>query len=374
MTWKPSPGAIGHDALQHNWQSLGNIYICLPWNLLPLILQKLQQEQITATSRKRPRHTGQEPSPVPDSMANKRRRLEDKGWDEATASLVLDNPREQRKQERYSNIQERYISWVKNRGFDPQQPNPAQLLNWLTAGVLVQNWQASTVNNYKAAIIYMYDDKTPFLDPDFLSYFKAIQERTIKDMKEIDIDLRPILDFFRQQGPNETLGISILTKKPKFELTEVSCKIPVFFPKETRGGQQIIKYPAIRSHDDPLLCPVRAIAEYLRRLEGHEIMVPHHKNKEFLYRPLIRDVRFPKTPVINQTISNHITEITDMLNLPKDETRPKARAIGPTAAIKKGARVDDVVVHGNWSSDVIVNNYYRLSRATATNFTSLVLS
>lgn len=94
-----------------------------------------------------------------------------------TASLVLDNPREQRKQERYSNIQERYISWVKNRGFDPQQPNPSQLLNWLTAGVLVKSWQASTVNNYKAAIIYMHEDKSPFLDPDFLSYFRNGRSR-----------------------------------------------------------------------------------------------------------------------------------------------------------------------------------------------------
>jgi hypothetical protein len=49
MTWKPSPGAIGYDALQHDWRSLGNIYICPPWNLLPLILQKIRQEQTTAT-------------------------------------------------------------------------------------------------------------------------------------------------------------------------------------------------------------------------------------------------------------------------------------------------------------------------------------
>jgi hypothetical protein len=49
MTWKPSPGAIGYDALQHDWRSLGNIYICPLWNLLPLILQKIRQEQTTAT-------------------------------------------------------------------------------------------------------------------------------------------------------------------------------------------------------------------------------------------------------------------------------------------------------------------------------------
>ncbi|OAQ22192.1 hypothetical protein K457DRAFT_85158, partial [Linnemannia elongata AG-77] len=52
----------------------------------------------------------------------------------------------------------------------------------------------------------------------------------------------------------------------------------------------------------------------------------------------------------------------------------KARAIGPTEAIKKGARVDDVVVHGNWSSSIIFDRFYRLTSASAVNFTSLVLS
>lgn len=49
MTWKPTRGAIGHDALQHLWKPLGNTYLCPPWNLIPLALQKIKQERITAT-------------------------------------------------------------------------------------------------------------------------------------------------------------------------------------------------------------------------------------------------------------------------------------------------------------------------------------
>ncbi|KAF9082476.1 hypothetical protein BGX29_003868, partial [Mortierella sp. GBA35] len=78
------------------------------------------------------------------------------------------------------------------------------------------------------------------------------------------------------------------------------------------------------------------------RLEGHEIMVSYHKDESVLHRPLIRDIRFPKTPVTSQTISNHIAAITDLLGLPPNKTRPKTRAIGPTEAIKKGALVDDM--------------------------------
>ena len=49
MTWKPTPGAIGYDALQHDWRRLGNLYLCPPWNLISLILQKVKQEKVTAT-------------------------------------------------------------------------------------------------------------------------------------------------------------------------------------------------------------------------------------------------------------------------------------------------------------------------------------
>ncbi|KAK5805686.1 hypothetical protein F5H01DRAFT_417115 [Linnemannia elongata] len=139
-------------------------------------------------------------------------------------------------------------SWAKERGIDPGQPNLAQQLNWFTAGVLVHDWHASTVQNYKSAIVYMHDDKLPFSYPYFLSYFKAMKERSIKDMKEIDIDLQPILSHFRLQGPKETLSTSALTKtlcgllgtcgflrpsvaNSELSLSEDQRKLPITFPR-----------------------------------------------------------------------------------------------------------------------------------------------
>ncbi|KAF9176086.1 hypothetical protein BGZ50_001883, partial [Haplosporangium sp. Z 11] len=107
---------------------------------------------------------------------------------------------------------------------------------------------------------------------------------------------------------------------------------------------------------------------------GHDINVPHPKDVSIQYRPLLRDVRDHSKPIGADRISNHIASISQKLSLPKDAKIPKARAIGSTAAIKQGARVDDVVVHGNWSSSVLFDKFYRLNAATATNFTSMVLS
>jgi hypothetical protein len=308
--------------------------------------------------------------------------------------MVLNNPQETRKLQAYKNVQDRYIKWALARGVDPMKPNPPQLLNWLAAGVTISDWSPGTVENYRAAIIYMYDDKSSFRDADFQSFFKAIRARHVREVKELNIDIQPALDHLRNQGPNKDLSMSALTKKlcwllgicgfmrpsdieyinlahKKFELTESQCVLPVVRPKETRNGQPIHKCITIKCHDDPLLCPVQTMTEYLHRIHDHKIMVPHPKNKTELYRPLIRDVRFPKKPVGNDTISNHIASITELLSLPENA---KARAIGPTEAIKKGARVDDVVVHGNWSSSIIFDRFYRLTSASAVNFTSLVLS
>ncbi|KAI7825642.1 hypothetical protein BC939DRAFT_395857 [Gamsiella multidivaricata] len=243
----------------------------------------------------------------------------------------------------------------------------------------------------------MYDDKSSFNDPDFQQFFLALRRRKIKHTKELNIDIKPVVDYFRQQGENESLSTVVLTQKlcwllgtcgflrpndimcidlsnDKFHLDRITAVLPILIPKETRGGNRICRYTTVKSHDDTLLCPVKTLTEYLRRIQGHDIDVPHPKDASIRYRPLLRDVRDPSRHVGAERISNHIAFISRKLNLPKDAKLPKARAIGSTAAIKQGARVDDVVVHGNWSSSVLFDKFYRLNAATATNFTSMVLS
>ncbi|KAK3816519.1 MAG: hypothetical protein J3Q66DRAFT_265753, partial [Benniella sp.] len=52
------------------------------------------------------------------------------------------------------------------------------------------------------------------------------------------------------------------------------------------------------------------------------------------------------------------------------EKLPRARALGSTATIQQDVSVDDVAVHGNWSSSVLFDKFYHLHAATKTNFTS----
>jgi hypothetical protein len=350
----------------------------------------------TASSRKRAGHSGEEPPLVFVRLEDKRQRLMSKGWDAETASIIIDNPAQQRKHRQYEPIQDRYISWATSRGVDPLVPQPAQLLNWLVSGISIGKWTPGTVLAYKAAIIHMYEDKSSFSDPDFVQFFQVLKHRDIKHLKNLDLDLTPVLAHIRSQGPNEGLDLLTLTQKlcwllgicgflrpsdiqcidlsnGRFQLQEVSAILPILLPKETRGGSRICKYTTIKSVDDQLVCPLKALQEYIRRIEEHTTLVAHPKDSSIQYRPLIRDVRDLDKPIGSERISKHISSLSRLIHLPSGTKLPKARAIGSTAAMKKGAKVEDVVTHGNWSSSILFDQFYRLNAATASNFTALVL-
>ena len=430
MTWKPSEGAVGHDALQHLWKPLGNVYLCPPWNLISPALQKNQTGEdngdhyhtalavsslvpdnqsndngapdahstpsSSSGSRKRPGHTREESPLVFVRLEDKRRRLLDKGWNNDTASIVIDNPTIQRRHQQYASIQDRYIQWAASRGIDPLAPQPVQLLNWLASGISIGKWSSGTVQAYKAAIIHMYEDKTAFSDPDFVQFFQVLRQREIKHLKHLDVNLTPVLEFFRSQGPNEGLENLALTQKlcwllgtcgflrpndvhcidlsnNRFLLQDTHAVLPILIPKETRSGSRICRYTTIKNVDDPLVCPVKTLHEYLGRIRSHEIDVAHPKDAAITYRPLIRDARDFGKSIGTERISKHISTISDLMPRPIDSKRPKARAIGSSVAIKNGARKDDIVTHGNWSSSILFDQFYQLNSATSTNFTAMVL-
>ncbi|KAG0354383.1 hypothetical protein BGZ54_001675 [Gamsiella multidivaricata] len=189
-------------------------------------------------------------------LETKRRRHLAKGWDADTASIIIDSPELKRKQRDYLSIQDRYIKWTTAREMDAMEPQPVQLLNWITSG-----------------------------------FFLALRRREIKHTKESNIDITPAIDYFRQQGQNEGLN-------------RITSILPILIPKKTRGGNRICEYTTIKSHDDPFLCPVKTLTEYLRRIQGHDIDVLHPKDPLILYRPLLRDAKDPGRYIGAECISD----------------------------------------------------------------------
>ncbi|KAG0196436.1 Retinol dehydrogenase 16 [Mortierella sp. GBA30] len=250
------------------------------------------------------------------------------------------------------------------------EPQPGQLLNWLASGVAINNWSSGTVEAYKSATIQMYDDKSLFVDQDFIQFFTALRSREIKHIKELNIDLTPTVGYKRKQGRNEDLPMMTLTQtlcsllgvcgflrandilcidlsNDRFHLDQITSVLPILLPKEKRGGKRICRNSTIQSHSDTFLCPVDAFTEYLRRIQDYEKDIPHPKDASIKYRPLIRDTRDLSKAIGTERISKHIYNISEKLSLPQGAKLPKACAIGSTAAIKQGARKDEVKLeHG----------------------------
>ncbi|KAH8551160.1 hypothetical protein BGW37DRAFT_557641 [Umbelopsis sp. PMI_123] len=89
--------------------------------------------------------------------------------------------------------------------------------------------------------------------------------------------------------------------------------------------------------------------------------------------PKLLGSRHPRRPIYAQRISNHINSIMTLLSDNNPKGRLRARALSSTRALLAGASPDSIVYQGNWSSQTIFNNYYRVSTDTHTNFTFLVL-
>jgi hypothetical protein len=144
-------------------------------------------------------------------------------------------------------------------------------------------------------------------------------------------------------------------------------------PKEKRLSQLIHKEIVIRQHSDPLLCPVPVLRHYTDRHAHQPCRFPHPVLPQVTLNYLVRDIRDCHRPIYAQRISNHINSIMTLLSDNNPKGRLRARALSSTRALLAGASPDSIVYQGNWSSQTIFNNYYRVSTDTHTNFTFLVL-
>jgi len=138
----------------------------------------------------------------------------------------------------------------------------------------------------------------------------------------------------------------------------------------------IIKPVVIKSHPVEALCPVKTFVEYRRRTSDQDRHAhrPHPKRATHSYTPLIRQVRKGNLALGKERISKYIQEIMSLAPRDEDQPKYKARAIGAALALQGGIPLDDVTTHGNWSSPAIVEEFYRISRSLATNFTTAIFS
>ena len=346
-----------------------------------------------SSSRLRRKRPARESALVVDRMEHKIRRLEEAGADpNVTNTIMQANPR---RYLRYAQVQAKFMGWCRDNSANHE--NPASVLNFLAHGRTQLGWSLQTLMNYRSSIADMFPDRASILDfwP-LQTFFQAVQDTTIRNIQSRPADIQPIIEHFHHLGPNHSMSLGDLTAKTcwllgvcgfmrpsdieridmdKSTCTDIRDRIvfTVVAPKEKRLGQRVMKEVIIRSHSDPLLCPVATVRSYLARHAHRPCHLPHPALPHVTINYFIRDLRDCHRPVYAQRISNHIKSIMSLL--PSSGGRPlRARALGSTRALLAGANLDAVITHGHWSSQAIFDNFYRLSSDTLTDFTSLVLN
>ncbi|KAG0014467.1 hypothetical protein BGZ81_000435 [Podila clonocystis] len=202
------------------------------------------------------------------------------------------------------------------------------IMNFLAYGLDELKWKATTARAYKSAILQLF---TP-----------AGRSTITED------DL--FQSFMKQMGSNSF--------------------------KQTRASEKIIKPVMIKSHPIEALCPVKAFVEYRRRTAAKDqsARMVHPKAESVFYTPLIRNVRSSDKGLGSERISKYIDMVMSCMPRAEGQPKLKARAVGATRALLKGIPMDDVTTQGNWSSPVIVEAFYRLSRAVSNDFTTSIFS
>ncbi|KAG1041281.1 hypothetical protein G6F43_012116 [Rhizopus delemar] len=135
----------------------------------------------------------------------------------------------------------------------------------------------------------------------------------------------------------------------------------VVAPKETRRSERITKAITIHPHQNPAICPVLAYTSYIQAVQDYHTKVPHPTFPDIKLNPLLRYIKQPLLPLGAERISKYINQVMEHVGRPPNAPIPKARALGATLAAQAGVAVDNLVLHGNWSSKEMFEHFYRIS-------------
>ncbi|KAG2211517.1 hypothetical protein INT45_000895 [Circinella minor] len=210
-------------------------------------------------------------------------------------------------------------------------------------GRVYNKWATATCNTYCSVILDLYDDTSAFHTNNiYRDFFIALNKQTIRSFDKLH-------------------GLHLIIAKTK----------------EKHQRQPIEKVITIKRYSSTLLCPIIIITyvNYKTRfcqVDCHHSYPVQNGPCTFVCH-LIHAVHNNSLPVGSERISNHIKDFIDSIPRPPGSTKPKARALESTAAVEAGASTNDVLTYGSWMSSAIFDTFYRLSRATAMDFTHLTL-
>ncbi|OMJ29281.1 hypothetical protein AYI69_g1226 [Smittium culicis] len=283
-----------------------------------------------------------------NGLAHKRRALLGQGLENQAIDFILSNPRTDKRMRHYDPTQQHFLAWNINQGII-RPINAANIVNFLAKSYVEDKLALSTIKAYKSLRKWV-----PFFDLEIKPFTSKL------------CWLLSICRFLRASD------IRRIDKSMTIIFNDV-LRLVVVAPKEKRGGQPIMKPCEIKSHADPLLCPVDAYKSYILHVKDVQCMRKHDIHPDTTLSMLIRHIRDFNKPLSVESISRHVHMLSDLILRPPNTPRLKTRALVPILAAAAGVTSSDIVVQEFWSNYYMFDNYYRLSRSTNSNIAESVL-
>ncbi|OMJ08601.1 hypothetical protein AYI70_g11445, partial [Smittium culicis] len=343
--------------------------------------------------QKRKIPTDRQQKAVSISLEDHRSSLENQGYNKEAIELLLPNERVVKRRTRNNTIQQKFIDWleVKNKA---SNYTTTDLINYLAELFIVNKLNVNTLKVYKSAILQRFiTDKIQFDWNQWNLFIKNIEEMNIKAYKGVEIDISPMLEYFKKLGPTEELEIKTITSKACWIISicgflrpsdihriddertihnDLELRFIIVAPKEKQQGSPIEKLCIIKAHKDRLLCPIIAYKVYKQKVANIPCPRPHQNDNTVTINHLFRFLKDHSKPLSADSISRNVKSITKMI-INKGNRLPKDRAIRATLAANAGIPADVIITQANWSGLVMFDNYYRLNRNPDINITDSIL-
>ena len=279
-----------------------------------------------------------------------------------------------------------FNSWCDQRKIDPYQASLKDCANYL-ASLYEKGLKYRTIAGYRSMLSSVLPniDKTPVgQHPYIIRLLKGVFNSRPSERKLLpEWDLPLVLEMFKKPPfvPMKISRLKYITWKTVFlvaittfrrcsdlqalRIGEGSVNIQekgiTFirhgFAKQDRAGHENSKILVPAFPENKLLDPKRAVYEYLKRTQEFREKEDKYETRLFLA------INKPHLPVTSQTISSWIVKTIKMAYSQQKKSVGKVkghstRAIGPSWALYKGAKMKDILDSADWSRSNTFIKFY----------------
>ena len=159
-----------------------------------------------------------------------------------------------------------------------------------------------------------------------------------------------LLALMRPSRSADLHNLDITSSRPS---PEGFTFFPTKAPKQSRGRKAIKEFFFSRFQENPLLCPVEALSQYLAKTESLRGKADGRVTQLFI--ACIR----PHRPVVSATIARWLKEVLGRAGIDTSIFKAHStRGASVSAAAERGVTTKDILQAADWSTESVFQKFY----------------